>query len=213
MKSSTKGISEDLLIRYPNLDEIKDNIQHAFELIKSTYLEGGKLLVCGNGGSAADADHIVGELMKGFKKKRPLPAGLLESLIKEGMEQSCAGSLQMSLPAINLSAHSALLTASINDLHSEIIYAQQVIGYGRLGDTLLGISTSGNSKNVVAAMRVAKAIGLKTIGMTGGGGGMLCGVSDALIIVPESETDKIQELHLPIYHALCAMIEEEFFEK
>jgi phosphoheptose isomerase len=211
MKSNVKVIFEDLLLRYPNMEEIRDNLEQAYEIIKTSYLKGGKLLVCGNGGSAADADHIVGELMKGFKKKRPLPAELLESLINAGMQQSCVDSLQMSLPAINLSAHTALLTASINDLHSEIIYAQQVIGYGHSGDTLLGISTSGNSKNVVAAMIAAKAIGLMTIGMTGAGGGKLCGLCDTLINVPALETDKIQELHLPVYHALCAMIEEEFF--
>ncbi len=148
---------------------------------------------------------------EGFLKKRPLRAELKEALLQAGMNQADADCLQGALPAINLSAHTSLMTATINDNGSETIFAQQVIGYGRSGDVLLGISTSGNSKNVLSAIKAAKALGLKTIGLTGVSGGKMAELCDVTIRVPENETYKIQELHLPVYHALCAMIEEEFF--
>lgn len=211
MKSTAKAILDNTLIKYSYLKGMENDIIMTFDLIRDTYQQGGKLLVCGNGGSASDSDHIVGELMKGFMKKRPLGLELKQALQQAGMSVEEAENLQAGLPAINLSAHAALITATINDINGEMIFAQQVLGYGKQGDVLLGISTSGNSKNVQAAVRAAKALGLKTIGMTGALGGELAKLCDVTIKVPERETYKIQELHLPVYHALCAMIEEEFF--
>lgn len=213
MKNTVKDILDNLILQYPCLRESGDNLIQGFDVIRKTYQQSGKLLICGNGGSAADADHIVGELMKGFKKKRPLQPEIREALIREGIDLDSVNSLQGALPAINLSAHIALMTASINDINGEFVYAQQVIGYGRGSDALLGISTSGNSNNILSAIRTAKALGLKTIGLTGAHGGELSKICDVIIKVPEKETYKIQELHLPIYHALCAMVEEEFFEE
>jgi D-sedoheptulose 7-phosphate isomerase len=174
--------------------------------MEASFASGGKLLVCGNGGSAADADHIVGELMKGFYKKRSLPA---EEASKLG---EYARYLQGALPAIALTQHAALSTAFLNDVNPEMGFAQQVYGYGRDGDVLLGISTSGNSKNVCNAVRVAMNLGIKTIGLTGRKGGRLSEISDVCIGVPADITADIQELHLPIYHTLCAMLEELFFD-
>jgi D-sedoheptulose 7-phosphate isomerase len=203
----------ELIVRYPQLTGIRDDIYRAYSLIKETYEAHGKVLAAGNGGSAADAGHIVGELMKGFVKKRPLPADFIAELRRLDAESADAlsGSLQQGLPAIELSAHSALITACINDMDGTVIYAQQVCGYGNPGDVFIGISTSGNSKNVLYAMVTARAKGIKTIALTGGSGGRIIEFADASIIVPEKETYKIQELHLPIYHALCLMVEDHFF--
>lgn len=211
MNKQSRKILEDTLARYPQLCDVEDSILTAYEMMIAAYQQGGKLLICGNGGSAADADHIVGELMKGFLKKRPLEAEIKEALLLSGMDQTSIDYLQMGLPAINLSAHMSLITATINDLNGELIFAQQVIGYGKSGDIFLGISTSGNAKNVLLAGRAAKALGLKTIGLTGLTGGQIGVEFDLTIRVPEEETYKIQEMHLPVYHMLCAMIEEEFF--
>lgn len=211
MNGKARAILDDTLKRFPSLQSEEESIDNTYNIIKNAYLCGGKLLVCGNGGSAADADHIVGELMKGFLLKRPLSAELKAACLREGLEQSEADLLQLGLPAINLSAHAALMTATINDLNGELIFAQQVIGYGKQGDVFLGISTSGNSKNVISAAKTAKALGMKTIGLTGNTGGRMMDLCDEVIRVPEKETYKIQELHLPVYHALCAMLEEEFF--
>ena len=195
-----------LLERYPELSYLKDEIKAACRIMEASFASGGKLLVCGNGGSAADADHIVGELMKGFYKKRSLPA---EEASKLG---EYARYLQGALPAIALTQHAALSTAFLNDVNPEMVFAQQVYGYGRDGDVLLGISTSGNSKNVCNAVGVAKSLGLKTIGLTGRKGGRLSELCDVCIRVPADSTADIQELHLPIYHTLCAMLEELFFD-
>ena len=195
-----------LLERYPALCDLKDIINGACRILEVSFASGGKLLVCGNGGSAADADHIVGELMKGFYKKRSLPA---EEASKLG---EYARYLQGALPAIALTQHAALSTAFLNDVNPEMGFAQQVYGYGRGGDVLLGISTSGNSKNVCNAVRVAMNLGIKTIGLTGRKGGRLSEISDVCIGVPADITADIQELHLPIYHTLCAMLEELFFD-
>lgn len=211
MNSQVRNILHDTLARHPHLRDAEDSILAAYEMMIAAYREGGKLLFCGNGGSAADADHIVGELMKGFLKKRPVKADLREALLLAGMDQTSIDSLQMGLPAINLSAHTSLITATTNDLNGEMIFAQQVIGYGKPGDVFFGISTSGNAKNVLLAGRTAKALGLKTVGLTGLTGGKIGAEFDLTIRVKEEETYKIQELHLPVYHALCAMIEEEFF--
>ena len=204
---------ERLVERYPALDGMKDTIEEAFQIMKASYENGGKLLVCGNGGSASDSDHIVGELMKGFVKKRQVPQEFASALkaVDEEKGAELAKKLQGGLPAIALSGHPGLSTAYLNDVDGDLVYAQQTYGYGRINDVLLGISTSGNSKNVDYAVIAAKAIGMKVIGLTGKDGGRLGKSADAAIIVPEQETYKIQELHLPIYHALCLMLEERFF--
>ena len=206
---------ELLIRRYPALAPVRDSVLAAYETMKECYENGGTLLVAGNGGSCADAEHIVGELMKGFKKRRPLSEELQKRLAEEhaGHGAELARSLQGSLRAIALDGHPGLSTAFANDVDADMIFAQQVCGYGDKGDVFLGISTSGNSKNVDYAVTVAKAKGLSVIGLTGKDGGLLGKRADVAIIVPEPETFKIQELHLPIYHALCLMLEEAFFEE
>ncbi len=204
---------DELITRYPVLEAVKDPIAAAYEAIAASYENGGKLLIAGNGGSCADAEHIVGELMKGFVKRRELPEDLKERMRSASAEHGdvLAKSLQGGLPAIALTGHAGLSTAFANDVDANMIYAQQLCGYGNAGDVFLGISTSGNSKNVDYAVTVAQAKGLKVIGLTGKDGGRLGRRADIAIIVPETETFKIQELHLPIYHVLCLMLEERFF--
>ena len=202
-----------LIGRYPSLSGIAERIKDATELLIHSFSSGGKLLLAGNGGSAADCEHIAGELMKSFLKKRGLPPEYTSELEKTDPE--CAAwlgpRLQGALPAIALTAHTGLSSACVNDIGGDIVFAQQVYGYGKAGDVFLGISTSGNAKNVVYAAVTARAKGLKTIALTGGGGGSLVKYADVAIIVPEKETYKIQELHLPVYHTLCLMLEEHFF--
>ena len=204
----------ELVMRYPVLGIVRDDVNKAYSLLEACYENGGKLLIAGNGGSAADADHIVGELMKGFVKRRPLPKELKRALIDadpiRGSELS--EKLQQGLPAIALTNHAALSSAFANDVDGMLSYAQQVNGYGKAGDVFLGISTSGNSENVMYAAVTAKAKGMKVIGLTGRDGGKLAKLADVAIVVPEQETYKIQELHLPIYHALCLMLEDHFYE-
>jgi D-sedoheptulose 7-phosphate isomerase len=204
---------QELIERYPLLANIKSDIQQASSVIIEAYERKRKLLVAGNGGSAADAEHITGELMKGFVKSRKLPIAVAEALEKVDPMRGAAiaAQLQRGLPAICLSSHEALFTAILNDQGGDMVYAQQVCGYGLPGDVFLGISTSGSAENVVNATIIAKELGLKTIALTGGTGGALAKYCDVVIIVPETETYKIQELHLPVYHALCLMIEEHFF--
>ncbi len=204
----------DLLIqRYPQLEDCKNDILLAFELLKECYSNDNKLLVCGNGGSAADAEHIVGELMKGFKKQRKITPNKSRELIDIHAEMGkiLAENLQGALSAIALDGHMALSTAYMNDCEPLLCFAQQVNGYGCCGDVLLGISTSGNSKNVLYAAITARARGLKVIGLTGFKESKLSNLADVCIRVPETETYMIQELHLPVYHCLCLMLEEEFF--
>ena len=181
--------------------------------METCYENGGKLLIAGNGGSAADSDHIVGELMKGFVKRRPVSAEFAEALKQADPErgEELAKKLQGGLPAIALTNHTALSSAFANDVDGMLSYAQQVNGYGKAGDVFLGISTSGNSENVMYAAVTAKAKGLKVVGLTGKTGGKLAKLADVAIIVPEQETYKIQELHLPIYHVLCLMLEDKFY--
>lgn len=190
-----------------------EDIRKAYQLLESAFKNGNKLLVCGNGGSASDSEHIVGELMKEFKLKRKVYGNHAATLKKIDPElgQVLADNLQGALPAISLTAHSSLQTAFMNDVVPELVFAQQVNGYGNVGDVFLGISTSGNSKNVLYAAVNAKAKGLKVIGLTGGKENKLMKYSDVCIRVPETETYKIQELHLPVYHCLCLMLEEKFF--
>lgn len=202
-----------LIERYPKLAVCREDLQKAYELLEAAYQQGRKLLVCGNGGSASDSEHIVGELMKEFKLKRKVysdHAAALKAIDPE-LGQVLADNLQGALPAISLTGHSSLQTAFMNDAVPELVFAQQVNGYGKPGDVLLGISTSGNSKNVLYAAVNAKAKGLKVIGLTGCKENKLMKYADVCIRVPETETYKIQELHLPVYHCLCLMLEEKFF--
>lgn len=204
---------ERLIDRYPELSSCREQIQTAFDMIKDCYEQDGTLLICGNGGSASDAEHIVGELMKEFARKRPIPEemqAMLKAVAPEDGEM-IAKSLQGSLPALSLTGGLALSTAYANDANPVMGFAQQVYGYGKEGDVLLGISTSGNSKNVVYAMEVAKAKGMETIALTGESGGRLKDIADVCICAPAKETADVQELHLPIYHTLCRMLEEAFF--
>lgn len=206
---------DELMRRYPVLEPVKDRIQAAYKILETCYEDGGKLLIAGNGGSAADAEHIVGELMKGFVKRRPLSEEMKRALVAADPERGArlAERLQGGLPAIALSGHAALSSAFANDVDGTLSYAQQVNGYGEAKDVFLGISTSGNAENVMYAAVTAKARGMKVLGLTGKDGGKLAKIADAAIIVPERETYKIQELHLPIYHALCLMLEDRFYEK
>ena len=204
----------DLLAeRYPSLESARNDIVAAYLLLEESYKNGGKLLVAGNGGSAADAEHIVGELMKGFKLPRKPEADFAEKLVEENQELGSvlAENLQGALPAIALDGHPALSTAYMNDCEPLLCFAQQVNGYGKSGDVFLGISTSGNSKNVLFAATTAHAKGMKVIGLTGAKDSKLKDMSDVCIKAPQTETYMIQELHLPIYHCLCLMLEERFF--
>ena len=209
MKNSTRNKINDLISRYSQLNICYDSIISATEILINTYENDGKLLVCGNGGSAADSEHIVGELMKGFALKRKLSANLCEKI----NDTKLTDSLQYGLPAIALDSHSALTTAFSNDQLPEAVFAQQVLGYGKINDTLLCISTSGNSLNCVYAAKVAKALGMYVISLTGKKDSKLLELSDITIQAPEEETYKIQELHLPIYHAICLALENEFFSE
>ena len=204
---------KQLINRYKNLAELEHTIIKATQAIINSYENGGKLLACGNGGSASDADHIVGELMKSFEGKRPVSNELRNKLLDVSAERGeyLADKLQQGLPAISLSVHSALTTAVANDIDANVVFAQQVTGYGNPGDILIGMSTSGNSQNVIDAIIVAKAKGLLTIGFTGESGGKMKELCDILINVPEKRTAFVQELHLPVYHTLCLIIEEHFF--
>ena len=194
---------KDLLERYPALEVCREDIEKALELMIETYRRGGKILVCGNGGSASDSEHIVGELMKGFKGKR--------AVTDERIPSDLRCRLQGALPAISLPSQCAILSAYINDVDPEMMYAQLVFGYAKENDLVIGLSTSGNSKNVVNAVKIANSMGIKSLSMTGDGGGILSEISDVCIKVPECETYKIQEYHLPVYHYLCAAVEKEFF--
>ena len=202
-----------LIDRYPKLIVCKEDIMRAYELLETAYQSGRKLLVCGNGGSASDSEHIVGELMKEFKLKRKIYGNQATALkeIDPELGQVLADNLQGALPAISLTGHSSLQTAYMNDAVPELVFAQQVNGYGQTGDVFLGISTSGNSQNVLYAAIAAKAKGLKVIGLTGQCQNRLMQYADVCICVPEVDTYKVQELHLPVYHCLCMMLEDKFF--
>lgn len=204
-----------LLSRYPKLEIIKESIIDAYLMMEKAYSSDHKLLVAGNGGSAADSEHIAGELMKRFKTPRPVDSDFAEKLIKADPKRGplLAKNLERSLMAIPLVAHEALTTAYINDVDGYGVFAQQLFGFGRPGDVFLGISTSGNSQNIMNAVAVAKAMGIKVIGLTGARGGELAKAADVAVKAPETETYMIQELHLPIYHCWCLMLEDHFFGK
>ncbi|MBR4236120.1 MAG: SIS domain-containing protein [Clostridia bacterium] len=192
---------ERLFKRYPELECVRRSLMDAYVMIRDSFSEGGKLLLCGNGGSCADCDHIAGELMKGFYLKRPLG------------EDGVLSHLQGALPAIALTEHSALSTAFMNDCESAYVYAQQLVGYGRRGDVLIAISTSGNAVNVINACEAAKRLGVKTVALSGGSGGRLKAACDCAIIAPASTPADVQEYHLPIYHTLCAMLEAHYYKE
>lgn len=207
------AILEKLLLDYPPLHVCRKDIESAFKILKNCFSNSGKLLVCGNGGSAADSEHIVGELMKGFRRNREISnedCNKIKATFPDDYEY-LSNRLQRALPAISLVSQSSLSSAFINDVAADMVFAQQVYGYGRTGDILIGISTSGNAHNVINAVKTAKAFGIKIIGMTGETGGMMNDFCDVTIKVPSVDTYKIQEYHLPVYHALCAMLEAEFF--
>ena len=212
MNASVKVHFDLLFERYPDLVPQKEAIASMFEVLAAAYHAGGKLLVCGNGGSCADSEHIVGELMKCFLVKRPISAELSDALSAYGDDGAALKAhLEGALPAISLCGHNALTTAYLNDTEPTMTFAQQVVGYGRKGDVLLAISTSGNSKNCVYAAEVAKAVGMTVLALTGEKESKLSALADVTLRAPSAETFKIQEYHLPVYHCLCAMLECEFF--
>ncbi|NLN04808.1 MAG: SIS domain-containing protein [Clostridiaceae bacterium] len=206
-------ILEDLLKRYPVLGECRKDILKAYDILVTCYEKGNKVLVAGNGGSAADAEHIVGELMKGFMKQRELSDKVKSLIIKGNAELGSvlAEKLQGALPAIALTSQSSIFTAFVNDVDADLVFAQQVFGYGKPKDVFIGLTTSGNSPNIVFAAYMANVLGLKTIGLTGRAGGRLKELCDVTIRVPADSTPYVQELHLPVYHALYAMVKEEIF--
>ena len=205
---------DELIERYPSLECTKEDIVSAYLVLEECFSNGGKLLIAGNGGSAADAEHIVGELMKGFKLPRTVGSSFAERLIKESSELGAVlvEKLQGALPAIALDGHPSLTTAFMNDCDPLLCFAQQVNGYGREGDVLLAISTSGNSRNVLYAAVTARAKGMKVIGLTGASESRLSSLCDVAVKVPETEPYKVQELHLPVYHCLCLMLERKFWD-
>jgi D-sedoheptulose 7-phosphate isomerase len=214
MKESVQRIFDDLFVRYPAIDHLKEPIKGTFDALKKCYASEGKVLACGNGGSASDSDHIVGELMNKFVRKRPVSSNFrarLKSLPEIKSADFLADHLETPLPAISLVSQVGLTTAISNDISSEMVFAQQVFGYGKPGDILFAFSTSGNSPNVINAVNVARACDLVTIGFTGEHGGALKDICDLTIRVPAKVTYIIQEYHFPIYHCLCMMIEEEIF--
>ena len=213
MRDSSLAILDEFFERHKCLKTCQSQIVAAVELLVRTFAQGGKLLICGNGGSAADAEHIVGELMKGFVLPRPLTRDLCERLRCNYPKTSdyLISQLQMALPAYSLVSQTAFLTAFTNDQGADAVFAQQVLGYGQRNDCLLGISTSGTSKNVIYAAQVAKTLDMSVIVLTGNRRGALVDCSDVAVEVPECSTERIQELHLPIYHLICRLLENEFF--
>lgn len=210
---SIENTMNELIKNHPQLMSIQDDIWNAYRTIERCYSKNGKVFVCGNGGSAADALHIVGELMKSFVRNRPIDKQTADSLTTIYPDHAAyfIENIQGALPAIALVENASLVSAYANDVTADMIYAQQLYGYAKQGDVLIAISTSGNSINVLNAVRLAKAMKVATVGLTGGSGGKLKLLCDVCIVAPENETYKIQELHLPIYHILCIMIEQRFF--
>lgn len=209
------GYVEQLISNYPKLGDTEEDIKKSCDILDNCYKSGGKILIAGNGGSAADSEHIVGELMKGFVKQRTIPQEFEDSLKSVDAESGSVlcKCLQQGIPAIALSGHPALSTAYLNDVEGIAGFAQQVYGYGKPEDVFFAISTSGNSKNVIYAAITARAMGIKVIGLTGSTGGRLANYSDILIKVPETEPYKVQEYHLPVYHAICLELEERLFSE
>jgi len=215
MKKIVKNELEELIRRYPQLDACKKQIEKAYLLLQKSYDDGHKLLIAGNGGSAADSEHIAGELMKRFKITRPINKELADKLMKIDPQRGerLVKNLEMPLRAVPLTSHISITTAYMNDADATGVFAQQMLGFGDEGDVFLAISTSGNSENIISACVVAKALGIKIIGLTGEKESKLSEYADICIKVPETETYKIQELHLPVYHALCLMLESNYYGK
>lgn len=213
MKPTVKDIFKKFYLETPELEICREDIEKAFHIIKQCYMDGRKVMVCGNGGSAADSEHIVGELMKGFILSREIPDKDKEKIKAFFPEDAhyLSQNLQGTLPAISLVSHTSIVTAFTNDVAPVMAIAQQVYGYACEGDVLIAISTSGNAANIVNAVKIARAFGVKSVGMTGKSGGKLKELCDVVIKVPSDITYKIQEYHLPVYHAICAAIEAEFF--
>ena len=213
MKASTQNIFDELFARYPALEACRPDVRIAFDMLATAYRAGGKVLCCGNGGSASDCEHIVGELLKKFKRHRDIPSELKGRLAAAGADGALlAAKLEGSLPAISLVSQSGILTAFANDVGWDEAFAQQLLGLAKPGDVLIALSTSGNSRNCVLAATLARTLGVRTVALTGEGGGRLGTLCDVTIRVPARETYQVQEFHLPIYHALCAMLEEELFD-
>lgn len=204
---------DDLLARYPELKTCQNEIMDAYCIFEECFRNRGKLLIAGNGGSAADAEHIAGELMKSFRKPRSISRELAETLtaVDNSRGKYLSNNLECGLKAIPLTSHVSLSTAILNDVGNEVLFAQQLLGFADGGDVFLAISTSGNSENILNAAIVAKALGVKVVGLTGASGGELANIADITVKVPQTETFKIQELHLPIYHSWCLMLEDYFF--
>lgn len=215
MKKKVKNELEELIRRYPELGACKKDIENAYLLLQKAYDSNHKLLIAGNGGSAADSEHIAGELMKRFKVTRPINKELAEKIMTVDPERGerLVKNLEMPLRAVPLTSHIAITTAYMNDADATGVFAQQMLGFGDEGDVFLAISTSGNSENIISACVVAKALGIKIIGLTGQKESKLSKAADICIRVPETETYKIQELHLPVYHALCLMLESNYYGK
>lgn len=212
IKPGAREILNTYCEKSPAIAAIQEPLREGFELLTTCLQNGGQLLICGNGGSCADADHIVGELVKSFRIPRTLNAALSSALREQGEQGALlVERLQDSLPVINLGAHNALLTAMGNDVGWEFAFAQQVVAYGRRGDVLLGISTSGNSTNVLYAGAVARAKGIKTLGLTGRNGGKMAKEFDLVLCAGADSTEDIQDLHSSIYHAICAAVEYQFW--
>lgn len=214
MKDITQKFIKDFFARHTDLLPLQEQILEACDMVKTAFQNGNKLLLCGNGGSCADCDHIAGEFLKGFLLKRPINEELKNVMAKKYGEWGAeiAEKLQEGLPTISLVTHSAAISAFENDVDPELIYAQQVLAYGKPGDVLIGISTSGGAKNVAAAVMTANSIGVHTIGLTGKDGGLLAQLTDIALIIPKSETYRIQEDHLAVYHLLCAVVEYGLFD-
>jgi D-sedoheptulose 7-phosphate isomerase len=213
MKVKVQSLLDTCIQKFSVLEECRKELISSFEILVNCYKNEGKVLVCGNGGSASDADHIVGELMKKFRIKRPVEPAFRERLLSLGYDfaEHLASKLERGLPAISLVGQSGLISAIVNDIGGEMVFAQQVYGYGKSGDVLIALSTSGNSANIITALKVARALDMKVIGLAGATGGQMKSLCTATICVPEMITADIQELHLPVYHLLCSMLEEEFF--
>lgn len=212
MKDECKRICDELAERYPQLGACVPDILRAFDVLCDSFRNGGRLYLCGNGGSASDCEHVVGELLKSFRLVRPIDAETERALRACGAEgERLARELQGALPAVSLCGHPSFSTAFANDVHPDLIFAQAVHGLGRAGDVLLAFSTSGNSKNCVYAAVAARAKGMRVVFLGGAGGGKLKAHADVSVLVPETETFRVQELHLPVYHCLCAMLESYFW--
>ena len=212
MKMTTQQILAHTLERYPALKGCEGDILSVYNALYACFAEGHRLYLCGNGGSAADCEHIAGELLKSFKKCRPIQGAYADALkMQADRGQVLIEQLEAGLPAVSLCGHAAFSTAFQNDRDPMFVFAQQVNVWGQAGDVLMTLSTSGNSKNCIYAATVAKAKGMQVVALLGGSGGMLKDLADGAVVVPEKETYKVQELHLPVYHCLCAMLEEEFF--